>query len=94
MAYLGDLNITTGVDTTFRPGESVYDYMARIGREQAEYSRFIEAQRAGAGVSTPLLPAAATTPTSPAAKKSGNALKVIVIGGGLLALAFVLLKKP
>jgi hypothetical protein len=93
MAYLGDLNITTGVDTTVRPGESAYDYMARIGREQAAYFKFLEAQKAGAGVSQPLLPTAPTA-TAPAKKPPSNALKVIVVGGGLLALAYVLLKKP
>jgi formylglycine-generating enzyme required for sulfatase activity len=93
MAYLGDLNVATGVDTSYRPGEAPWEYFARIGREGAEYSKFLDSQKAGAGVSQPLLPTAPTA-TAPAKKPPSNALKVIVVGGGLLALAYVLLKKP
>jgi hypothetical protein len=92
MAYLGDLNVATGVDTSYRPGEAPWEYFARIGREGAEYSKFLDSQKAGAGVSQPLFPGGPAKPPPPPPKT--DAIKVLLVGGGLLALAFVLLKKP
>ena len=93
MAYVNALGVdlvSTGVDTAFRPGESVYDYMKRIAQQVGDYSKFIDSQKAsGAVVSQPLLPSA--PPSPPPKSSSRNTL--LLVGAGL-ALAFVMLKKP
>jgi hypothetical protein len=98
MAYVNALGldlVSTGMDTAYRPGESVYDYMARIARQQSDYAKFIEGQKAGAGVSQPsgMGPTPTEKPPAPP-KKKPDAMKVLLVGGALLGLAFVMLKKP
>lgn len=91
MAYLGDLNVSTGVDTSYRPGETPLEYMARIAREGTEYSKFLDSQKLiGPGISKPLFPGAPPPPPP----KGSSRNTILLVGAGLLALAFVMLKKP
>ena len=83
--------VATGMDTAMRSGESLADYLKRIAQQQADYIKFVEQQRAsGVVVSQPLIPDAPKPKPTP---KSG-AFNMILVGGGILALAFVLLRKP
>lgn len=84
--------VATGMDTAIRPGESQADYFKRIAQQQADYIKFVEQQRAsGVVVSPPLFPG---TPTPPPPTPKSGAFNMILVGGGILALAFVLLRKP
>ena len=92
---LGAFDPSTGVDTSVRPGESVYDYAARIGREQADYLKFLEAQKAGGQAISARPPGmrAPQAPQAPPPKPPMSTTTKIVVVAGVAALAYFLLIK-
>lgn len=88
---LGEVNVATGIDTSVRPGESVYEYMERIGREQLAYQQFLQSKP----VASPLPPGTkSTTPTTPPSSPTGvSGTTKIVILGAVAVVAFLVTRK-
>lgn len=81
--------ITTGdaimsIDTTFHPGESIYDYMARTGKEMGEAIKLQQAQAAAAAAASAgnRLPGqAATAPAAPTKSSSMSTTQKLMLVG-------------
>ena len=93
MAYVNALgyDMATGIDAQPRPGENSGDYFKRMAQQQADYVKFLADQQAGVVVSrpSPLFPDAPKPP-----KPKSDDLTMILVGGGILVVAFVLFRKP
>jgi hypothetical protein len=65
-----------------------------MAQQQADYVKFLADQQAGVVVSrpSPLFPDAPKPPKPP--KPKSDVLNMILVGGGILAVAFVLFRKP
>ena len=94
MAYVNALgyDMATGIDAQPRPGENVGDYFKRMAQQQADYVKFLADKQAGVVVSQPLFPGGQATKPDP--KPKSDELTMILVGGGILAIALVLLRKP
>lgn len=87
---LGDVNVATGIDTSVRPGESVYEYMERIAREQLAYQQFLQTKP----VASPLPPGTkSTTPTTPPPTAGMSGTTKIAILGAVAVVAFLITRK-
>lgn len=95
MSYVNALgyDMATGIDAQPRPGENAGDYFKRIAQQQADYVKFLADKQAGVVVSRPLFPGDPERKPDPKPPKSDD-LTMILVGGGILAIAFVLLRKP
>lgn len=83
--------VATGMDTEIRKGESLADYLKRIAQQQADYIKFVEQQRTrGVVVSQP----SPLFPDAPKPKAKDGVLNTVLVVGGILSIAFVMLRKP
>jgi len=94
VSLLGLDVVATGMDTAWRPGETMVDYIARQARQNTEYLKFIESQRAsGVVVSDPLLPLSPKKPPAPPKPPGTLSTGMILAGVGVLAAAFLVFRK-